>query len=113
MGLPTRRQRHQKLMHQYVLSRRTMLALMGFACAPGLEALLNHSNETSRPTVPRNPQIPSLPQDDRPIARLRRQQQLQQARQEYQLATRLPNVVRVADLPPQEAFSENYRLFVK
>jgi len=86
-----------------------MLALMGFACAPGLEALLTYSNETSRLTVPRNRQIPSLPQDDRPIARLRRQQQLQQARQEYQLATRLPNVVRVANLPPQEAFSEKYQ----
>ncbi len=50
-----------------------------------------------------------MPQDDRPIARLRRQQQLQQARQEYQLVTRLPNVVRVANLPPQEAFSEKYQ----
>jgi len=109
MKYRTRRQRHQQLMHQYVLSRRTMLALMGFACAPGLEALLDHSNETSRPTVPRNPQIPSLPQDDRPRVRLRRQQQLQQAREEYQLATRLPNVVRVANLPPQEDFSEQYQ----
>ncbi|MEA5582426.1 lipoxygenase family protein [Nodularia harveyana UHCC-0300] len=102
-----KQQKHQKLVEQYVLSRRTMLALLGFVCAPGLENLMVGKNP-SKPTAPSNPQIPTLPQDDSPTTQQERQQQLQQARQEYEVALRLPASVRVATLPQQEAFSPGY-----
>ncbi|KST68248.1 hypothetical protein [Mastigocoleus testarum] len=107
MGSPTRQQR-QKLIEQYVLSRRTMLALIGFACTPGLETLLNSDTKPSEPKPPPNPDIPTLPQKDSPVIQQERQLQIEQTRQEYQIGLRLPNSVRVETLPPQEVFSEGY-----
>ena len=103
-----RQQRRQQLIEQYVLSRRTMLALIGFACAPGLETLLNINTKPSEPETPPNPQIPTLPQKDSSALQQERQQQIEQTRQEYQITFRLPNSVRVETLPSQEAFSEGY-----
>ena len=108
MSLPTRQQRRQKLIEQYVLSRRTMLALIGFACTPGLETLLNSNTKPSEPKPPPNPDIPTLPQKDSPVIQQERQLQIEQTRQEYQVGLRLPNSVRVETLPPQEVFSEGY-----
>lgn len=108
MSLPTRQQRRQKLIEQYVLSRRTMLALIGFACTPGLETLLNSNTKPSEPKPPPNPDIPTLPQKDSPVIQQERQLQIEQTRQEYQIASRLPNAVRVETLPSQEVFSEGY-----
>ncbi|MEO0967208.1 MAG: lipoxygenase family protein [Cyanobacteria bacterium J06639_18] len=108
MSLPTRQQRRQKLIEQYVLSRRTMLALIGFACTPGLETLLNSNTKPSEPKPPPNPDIPTLPQKDSPVIQQERQLQIEQTRQEYQIASRLPNAVRVESLPSQEVFSEGY-----
>ena len=103
-----RQQRRQQLIEQYNISRRTMLALIGFACTPGLEALLNSNTKPSEPEPPPNPQIPTLPQKDSPAIQQARRQQIERTRQEYQLVSRLPNAVRVETLPPQEAFSEGY-----
>ncbi|MCG6137203.1 MAG: hypothetical protein MET45_21645 [Nostoc sp. LLA-1] len=108
MRSPNQQQRHQRLIEQYVLSRRTMLALLGFVCAPGLESLRVGDTQPPRLRPPANPQIPTLPQDDSLTTQQERQQQLQQVRQEYQVAQRLPNSVRVATLPIQELFSEGY-----
>lgn len=108
MRMLNRQQRRQELIEQYVLSRRTMLALIGFACAPGLETLLNSNTKPSEPKPPPNPQIPTLPQKDLPTVQQERQQQIEQTRQEYQTASRLPNSVRVETLPSQEIFSEGY-----
>ena len=108
MRSPTRKQRRQQLIEQYVLSRRTMLALMALVCTPGLETLLNSNTEPSVPEPPANPEIPTLPQKDSPAVQQERQQQIEQTRQEYQVASRLPNAVRVETLPSQEAFSEGY-----
>ena len=103
-----RQQRRQQLIEQYNLSRRTMLGLIGFACAPGLETLLNSNTKPSEPEPPPNPQIPTLPQKDSSAIQQARQQQIEQTRQKYQLVSRLPNAVRVETLPPQEALSEGY-----
>jgi len=103
-----RQQRHQQLIEQYVLSRRTMLALLGLACTPGLENLITGDTQPSKPNPPVNPQIPTLPQDDPVTTQLQRQQQLEQTRQQYGMALRLPTSVRVATLPAQEVFSEGY-----
>jgi arachidonate 15-lipoxygenase len=65
MRLPTRQQRHQQLIEQYVLSRRTMLALLGLACTPGLENLVKGDTTSDKPNPPANPHIPTLPQHDR------------------------------------------------
>ncbi|NJM19407.1 MAG: hypothetical protein HC874_09540 [Richelia sp. SL_2_1] len=108
MGIPTPKQRRQQLLEQYVLSRRTMLALMGLACTPGLETLLGNETEPPKPEPPANPNIPSLPQKDSPATQQERQMQLIKTREEYQLGLRLPNSPRVETLPPQEAFSEGY-----
>ncbi|MCC5616109.1 hypothetical protein LC605_13735, partial [Nostoc sp. CHAB 5836] len=108
MGLPTRQQRHQQLIEQYVLSRRTMLALLGLACAPGLENLVKGDTPSSKPSPPANPQIPTLPQHETLASQQERQQQLEQTRQQYQIGLRLPTSVRVATLPIQEVFSEGY-----
>ncbi|WP_414566376.1 MULTISPECIES: lipoxygenase family protein [unclassified Anabaena] len=108
MRSPNQQQRHQRLIEQYVLSRRTMLALLGFVCAPGLESLRVGDTQPPRPRPPANPQIPTLPQHDSLTTQQERQQQLQQVRQEYQVAQRLPNSVRVATLPIPELFSEGY-----
>ncbi len=108
MRSPTRQQRHQQLIEQYVLSRRTMLALLGFVCAPGLENFLVGDTQPRETTPPANPQIPTLPQKNSLAAQKERQQQLDVARQKYQLASRLPNSVRVATLPTQEVFDEGY-----
>ena len=108
MRSPNGQQRRQLLIEQYIISRRTMLALIGFACAPGLETLLNSSTNPSEPETPPNPQIPTLPQKDSPAIQQERQQQIERTRQEYQLASRLPNAVRVETLPSEEAFSEEY-----
>ena len=108
MRSPNQQQKHQRLIEQYVLSRRTMLALLGFVCAPGLEHLIVGDTQPPRPTPPNNPQIPTLPQDDSLITQQERQQQLEQTRQEYQIALRLPTSVRVATLPQQEALSQGY-----
>ncbi len=105
---PTRQQRRQQLIEQYVLSRRTMLALMGFVCAPGLETLLNSNTKPSQPEPPPNPEIPTLPQKDSPAVHQERQLQIERTRQEYQITPRLPNSVRVETLPSQEEFSEGY-----
>lgn len=108
MRLPTRQQRHQQLIEKYILSRRTMLALLGLACTPGLENLVRGDTHPSKPSPPVNPHIPTLPQHDPLKCQQERQQQLQQIRQEYQIASRLPASVRVATLPAQEIFSEGY-----
>jgi arachidonate 15-lipoxygenase len=108
MRSPTRQQRRQQLIEQYVLSRRTMLALVGLACAPGLEKFLLGDTQPDKPKPPANPDIPTLPQKNSSALQRERQQQLEQARQEYQLAFRLPNSARVATLPPQEVFDEGY-----
>ncbi|MEH2419712.1 MAG: lipoxygenase family protein [Nostoc sp.] len=108
MRLPTRQQRHQQLIEQYVLSRRTMLALLGLACTPGLENLVKGDTPSSKPSPPANPQIPALPQHEALTSQQERQQQLEQTRQQYQIALRLPTSVRVATLPAQEVFSEGY-----
>jgi arachidonate 15-lipoxygenase len=108
MRLPTRQQRHQQLIEQYVLSRRTMLALLGFACTPGLENLIQSNTQPSNLTLPAHPHIPTLPQHDELATQQERQQQLEQTRQQYQLALRLPMAVRVATLPAQEVFSPGY-----
>ena len=108
MRLPTRQQRHQQLIEQYVLSRRTMLALLGLACTPGLENLVKGDTPSSKPSPLANPQIPTLPQYDPLTTQQERQQQLEQTRIEYQSALRLPTSVRVATLPVQEVFSEGY-----
>ncbi len=108
MRLPTRQQRRQQLIEQYVLSRRTMLALLGLACTPGLENLVKGDTPSSKPNPPANPHIPTLPQHDRLTTQQERQQQLEQTRQQYQIALRLPTSVRVATLPAQEVFSEGY-----
>ncbi|MBG1270436.1 lipoxygenase family protein [Nostoc sp. WHI] len=108
MRLPTRQQRHQQLIEQYVLSRRTMLGLLGLVCTPGLENLVRGETHPSKPSPPANPHIPTLPQHDPLTTQQKRQQQLEQTRQEYQIALRLPTSVRVATLPAQEVFSEGY-----
>jgi arachidonate 15-lipoxygenase len=108
MHLPTRQQRHQQLIEQYVISRRTMLALLGFACTPGLENLIRSDTQPSKPSPPTNGQIPTLPQYDQLTTQQERQQQLEQTREQYQVALRLPTAVRVATLPAQEVFSEGY-----
>ncbi|BDI20568.1 hypothetical protein ANSO36C_63700 (plasmid) [Nostoc cf. commune SO-36] len=108
MRLPTRQQRHQQLIEQYVISRRTMLALLGLACTPGLENLIRSDTQPSKPSPPGNGQIPTLPQYDQLTTQQERQQQLEQTRQQYQIALRLPTAVRVATLPAQEVFSEGY-----
>jgi len=109
MRLPTRQQRHQELIEQYILSRRTMLALLGLACTPGLESLIRSDTHPSKPRPSANPQIPTLPQYDSLTIQQERQQQLEQTRQQYQIALRLPTAVRVATLPAQEDFSEGYK----
>jgi len=108
MRLPTRQQQHQQLIEQYVLSRRTMLGLLGLACTPGLENLVRGETHPSKPSPPANPHIPTLPQYDPLTTQQERQQQLEQTRIEYQSALRLPTSVRVATLPVQEVFSEGY-----
>ncbi|MDZ8259882.1 lipoxygenase family protein [Nostoc sp. ChiQUE01b] len=108
MRLPTRQQRHQQLIEQYVISRRTMLALLGLACTPGLENLIRSDTQPSKPSPPGNGQIPTLPQYDQLTTQQERQQQLEQTRQQYQVALRLPTAVRVATLPAQEVFSQGY-----
>lgn len=108
MRLPNRQQRHQQLINQYVLSRRTMLGLLGLACTPGLENLVKGETHPSKSSPPANPHIPTLPQDDPLTTQQKRQQQLEQTRQEYQIALRLPTSVRVATLPAQEVFSKGY-----
>jgi arachidonate 15-lipoxygenase len=108
MRLPTRQQRHQQLIEQYVLSRRTMLALLGLACTPGLENLVKGDTPSDKPNPPANPHIPTLPQHDRLTTQQERQDQLEQTRQQYQIALRLPTSVRVATLPAQEVFSQGY-----
>ncbi len=108
MRTPTPKQRRQELVEQYVFSRRTMMALMAFACTPGLETLINNETEPPKPEAPDNPTIPSLPQKDSPATQQERIMQLQQTREEYQLDLRLPNSPRVETLPEQEAFSEGY-----
>jgi arachidonate 15-lipoxygenase len=105
MRLPTR---HQQLIEQYVISRRTMLALLGLACTPGLENLIRSDTQPSKPKYPANPHIPTLPQYDSLTTQQERQQQLEQTRQQYQIAVRLPTAVRVATLPAQEVFSQGY-----
>ncbi len=108
MRSPTPKQRRQELIENYVLSRRTMMALMAAACTPGLETLLFGDNKPSKPEPPANPNIPSLPQKDTRATQLERQMQLENTREEYQLGLRLPNSARVTTLPAQEAFSEGY-----
>ncbi|MBD2775163.1 lipoxygenase family protein [Iningainema tapete] len=108
MRSPTRKQIRQQLIERYVLSRRTMLALIGFVCAPGLENLLVSDTQPSKPTPPANPHIPTLPQKNSSTIQQERQQQLLAARQEYQLTSRLSNSVRVATLPTQEIFDQGY-----
>jgi arachidonate 15-lipoxygenase len=108
MRSPTRQQRRQQLIEHYVLSRRTMLALIGLACAPGLEKFLVNESHPKRPSRPANPDIPTLPQKNPSTIQLQRKEQLEAARLEYQLAFRLPNSARVATLPLQEAFDEAY-----
>ncbi|MBE9211600.1 hypothetical protein IQ247_02525 [Plectonema cf. radiosum LEGE 06105] len=108
MAISTPKQRRQELVEQYVLSRRTMLALMALACTPGLETLLGNETEPPKPEPPPNPNIPSLPQKDTPATQQERQMQLLKTREEYQLGLRLPNSPRVENLPSQEAFSEGY-----
>ncbi|MUG92844.1 hypothetical protein F7734_10440 [Scytonema sp. UIC 10036] len=106
---PKRQQRQQQLIEQYVFSRRTMLALLGFICAPGLEHfLVVGDTQPPEPTPPANPQIPTLPQKNSLADQKERQQQLEIARSQYQLTSRLPNSVRVETLPVQEAFDEGY-----
>jgi arachidonate 15-lipoxygenase len=83
MRSPNQQQRHQRLIEQYVLSRRTMLALLGFVCAPGLESLRVGDTQPPRPRPPANPQIPTLPQHDSLTTQQERQQQLQQVRQAH------------------------------
>lgn len=108
MRLPTRQQRHQQLVKQYVISRRTMLAVLGFACTPGLENLIRSDTQSSKPSPAGNGEIPTLPQYDQLTTQQERQQQLEQTRQQYQVALRLPTAVRVATLPVQEVFSQGY-----
>jgi len=85
-----------------------MLGLLGLACTPGLENLIVGETHPSKPSPPANPHIPTLPQYDPLTTQQERQQQLEQTRQEYQIALRLPTSVRVATLPAQEVFSEGY-----
>jgi arachidonate 15-lipoxygenase len=108
MRSPTPKQRRQELIEQYVLSRRTMMALMAVVCTPGLETLLFGDNKPSKPKPPDNPSIPSLPQKDQAATQQERLLQLGKTREEYQLGLRLPNSARVKTLPVQEAFSEGY-----
>ncbi|KAB8334352.1 hypothetical protein SD80_008070 [Scytonema tolypothrichoides VB-61278] len=108
MRLPTRKQRRQQLIERYVLSRRSMLALIGLVCTPGLENLLVGDTQPSKPKPPDNPDIPTLPQKNPLPIQQERQQQLLLTRQEYQLASRLPNSVRVVTLPTQEVFDQGY-----
>ncbi|BAZ11140.1 arachidonate 15-lipoxygenase [Calothrix sp. NIES-4071] len=134
MRSPTPKQRRQELIEQYVLSRRTMMALMAFACTPGLETLLvgdnksskpkqldnpngctpgletllSNDNKPSKPKPPNNPSIPSLPQNDTKATQQERLTQLGKTREEYQLGLRLPNSARVKTLPATELFSEGY-----
>ncbi|KAF3889732.1 MULTISPECIES: lipoxygenase family protein [Nostocales] len=105
---PNRQQRHQQLIEQYVFSRRTMLALLGFICAPGLEHFIVSDTQPREPTLPANPQIPTLPQKNSLASQKERQQQLEIARSKYQLTPRLPNSVRVSTLPIEEAFDGGY-----
>ncbi len=108
MRSPTPKQRRQELIDTYVLSRRTMMALMAFACTPGLETLLFGESKPPQPKPPANPSIPSLPQKETRATQLERLLQLGKTREEYQLGLRLPNSARVKTLPAQEAFSEGY-----
>ena len=108
MQSPTRQQRRQQLIKQYILSRRTMLALIGLACASGLEAFLGNKSQATRPSLPANPDIPTLPQLNNEAIQLERKEQLSAVRLQYQLAFRLPNSARVATLPLQEVFDEGY-----
>jgi arachidonate 15-lipoxygenase len=134
MRSPNPKQRRQELIEQYVLSRRTMMALMavavtpGFetllfgenksskqsptnnsdACNPGLETLLSDENKPPKPKPPDNPSIPSLPQKDIKATQQERLLQLGKTREEYQTGLRLPNSAKVKILPAQEAFSEGY-----
>ncbi len=109
MRRPTRQQRRQELIEQYVLSRRTMLALIGLVCTPGLENLIVGDTQPSKPKPPANPHIPTLPQKNPLATQQERQQQLLAARQEYQLAFPLPDSARVATLPTQEFFDQGYK----
>lgn len=109
MRSPTPKQRRKELIEHYVLSRRTMLALMAVTCTPGLEVLLKGETETVIPESPDNRNIPSLPQKDSPATQLERQMQLKKTREEYRVGLRLPNSARVERLPLQEAFSQGYK----
>ena len=110
MRKPTRTQRRQELVEQYVFSRRTMMALMALVCTPGLETLMNNETKPDIPQPPDNPIIPSLPQKDSRATQQERQMQLQQTREEYRLELRLPNSIpnsiRVETFPEREALSE-------
>ena len=108
MRSPTPKQRRKQLIEQYILSRRTMMALMAVACTPGLETLINRETKPKTPQTPDNPTIPSLPQKDSPATQQQRQMQLGKAREEYQFDLRLPNSPRVETLPEREAFSQGY-----
>ncbi|KAF3886949.1 MULTISPECIES: lipoxygenase family protein [Nostocales] len=105
MGSPNRQQQLQQLIKQYVLPRRTVLAILGFTCALGLERFLASKTQ---PKLPKNSQIPTLPQKNSLAAQKERQQQLEIARSEYKLTSRLPNSIRVATLPTQEVFDDEY-----
>jgi arachidonate 15-lipoxygenase len=131
---PTPKQRRKELIEQYVLSRRTMMALMAVAatpaveillfgenkpsqasspgtsddCNPGLETLLTDENKPPEPKPPDNPNIPSLPQKVEATSQQERLLQLQKSREEYQTGLRLPNSAKVKTLPVQEAFSPGY-----
>ncbi len=133
MKTPTLKQRRQELIEHYVLSRRTMMALMAFAvtpgletliksdksslrelpehlkaCNPGLETLLSGDKNPPKPKPPGNPNIPSLPQNDTKAIQQERQVQLGKTREEYEIGLRLPNSAHVKTLPEKEAFSEGY-----
>lgn len=134
MRSPTPKQRRQELIEKYVLSRRTMMALMTVAftpsletllfgenkssklkppnnpnaCIPGLETLLSDENQPPKLNPPDNPIIPSLPQQDTTADQQERLVQLGKTREEYQVGLRLPNSARVKTLPLQEAFSQGY-----
>ncbi|RUT00759.1 hypothetical protein DSM106972_071680 [Dulcicalothrix desertica PCC 7102] len=133
MKSSTPKQRRQELIEHYMLSRRTMMALIAFAftpgletliksdksslrelpehikaCNPGLETLLSGDKNPPKPKPTSNPSIPSLPQNDPKAIQQERQVQLGKTREEYQIGLRLPNSARVNTLPEKEAFSEGY-----
>ncbi|MEO1377215.1 MAG: hypothetical protein AAFW70_23595, partial [Cyanobacteria bacterium J06635_10] len=57
MREPTPKQRRQELIEQYVLSRRTMMALMALTCASGLENFIVGETEPPKSQPPDNPTI--------------------------------------------------------